>query len=61
MIEGPTQNNHIVAMEKMVMCISEKIINPGWMTTTLLKPVVWMKPKEIHTIIDLLKKVYANK
>lgn len=37
MIEGPTQNNHIVAMEKMVMCISEKIINPGWMTTTFFK------------------------
>ena len=55
MIDGPAHNNHIIAMEKMVMGISEKIINPGWMTSALLKPVVWMEPKEVHKIIELLK------
>lgn len=55
MIDGSAHDNHIVAMEKMVMGISEKIMNPGWMTTSLLKPVVWMEPKEVHKIIELLK------
>ena len=53
-ISGPAHDQHLEVMENMVTCIADKVINPGFMTTTLLKPVVWMEPKSIHKIIDLL-------
>jgi hypothetical protein len=55
LISGPAHDHHLGEMEKMVTCIAEKVINPGLITAALLKRVVWMEPKEVHKIIDLLK------
>ena len=54
-IQGPAHDHHLGVMENMVTCIADKVINPGRMTNALLKPVVWMEPKEVHKIMDLLK------
>lgn len=54
-ITGPAQAHHLGIMENMVICIADKVVNPGWMTITLLKPVVWMEPKQVHKIIALLE------
>ncbi len=52
--QGQMQNNHIIFIEKMVSGISEKIISPGGLTVFLLKPVLWMEPKEVNKLIDIL-------
>jgi Family of unknown function (DUF5995) len=54
MVQGPLKENHILIMQKMVIAISERIINPGSFTLFLLKPVLWMEPKKISLIINRL-------
>ena len=56
LLDAPAKAAHIVIMEEMVNGVSRKIINPGGFTQFILKPVLWMEPKEVRRIIDLLQK-----
>lgn len=55
MVQGTMKDNHILIMQKMVIEISKRIIHPGNFTLFLLKPVLWMEPKKIPSIINSLQ------
>jgi hypothetical protein len=54
-VQGPMHTNHIAFIEKMVVGIGDKIMHPGAFTALLLKPVLWMEPKDVSRKIAILK------
>ena len=54
-VEGELKNNLINEIEKLVINLSKKIINPGFWVSFALKPVRLMESKNVGHIIGLLK------
>ena len=55
LVQGAMKENHILLMEKMVIAITKKMISPGGLTVFLLKPVLWMEPKEVSKVMYILQ------
>ncbi len=53
--DGDLKNELITQIEKVVIDLSAKIINPGFWVGFILKPVRMMESKNVGSIIDLLK------
>ena len=53
---GEAKDNYINMMDKTVVTLANKIINPGYAATFILKPVLTMESKNVSDIIEMLEK-----
>jgi hypothetical protein len=53
---GPAKDNYINMIDKTVTTLANRIINPGYAATFILKPVLNMETTSVPAIIDMLKK-----
>lgn len=55
LVAGEPKAYHLKCMEDMVIALTKKIINPGMLTSFLLKPVYRMESKDVGSIIRMLQ------